>query len=121
VLAAATLVEPESWIGGPCMHETPLDLALDLAAIAAVAAFWLAPSIVLFFLLRKEARETRAKLDAMESPLQSSFERLTGEFADLRVKHFGLFRVKPQPGRMSDSHWQVAEIDDLDRQQNDPQ
>jgi hypothetical protein len=24
------------------MHETPLDLALDLAAIAAVAAFWLA-------------------------------------------------------------------------------
>jgi hypothetical protein len=44
-----------------------------------------------------------------------------GEFADLRVKHFGLFRVKPQPGRMSDSHWQVAEIDDLDRQQNDPQ
>jgi hypothetical protein len=42
VLAAATLVEPESWIGGPCMHETPLDLALDLAAIAAVAAFWLA-------------------------------------------------------------------------------
>jgi hypothetical protein len=74
VLAAATLVEPESWIGGPCMHETPLDLALDLAAIAAVAAFWLAPSIVLFFLLRKEARETRAKLDAMESRLQSSFE-----------------------------------------------
>jgi hypothetical protein len=89
---------------------------LDLVA---VAAFWLAPSIVLFFLLRKEARETRAKLDALESRLQSSFEQLTGEFADLRVKHFGLFRVKPQPGRMSDSHWQVAEIDDSDRQQND--
>jgi hypothetical protein len=98
------------------MHETPLDLA-------AVAAFWLAPSIVLFFfffLLRKEARETRAKLDDMESRLQSSFEQLTGEFADLRLKHFGLFRVKPQPGRMSDSHWQVAEIDDSNRQQNDP-
>lgn len=65
------------------MHETPLDLA-------AIAAFWLAPSIVLFFLLRKEARETRAKLDALESRLQSSFEQLTGEFADLQVKHFGL-------------------------------
>ena len=46
--------------------------------------------------------------------------RLTCEFAELRVKHFGLFRVKPQPGRMSDSHWQVAEIDDSDPQQNDP-
>jgi hypothetical protein len=102
------------------MHETFLDLALDLAAIAAPAAFWLAPSIVLYFLLRKEARETRAKFDVTESRLQSSFEQLTGEFADLRVKHFGLFRVKPQPGRMSDSHWQVAEIDDSDRRQDDP-
>jgi hypothetical protein len=43
-------------------------------------------------------------------------QRLTGEFAGLWVKHFGLYRVKPQPGRMSDSHWQVAEIDDSDRQ-----
>ena len=86
--------------GRIAMHETPLDLALDLAAIAALAAFWLAPSIVLYFLLRKEARETRAKLDDMESRLQSSFEQLAG--------------------RMSDSHWQVAEIDDLDPQQNDP-
>jgi hypothetical protein len=82
------------------MHDTPLDLALDLAAIAALAAFWLAPSIVLYFLLRKKARETRAKLDDMESRLQSSFEQLTG--------------------RMSDSHWQVAEINDSDPQQNDP-
>ena len=55
----------------------------------------------------------------LESRLQSSFEQLTGEFADLRVKHFWPFRVKPQPGRMSDSHWQVAEIDNSDRQQND--
>jgi hypothetical protein len=95
------------------MHETPLDIAV-------IVAFWLAPAVVVFFLLRKEARETRAKLDAMESRLQGSFERLTGEFAHLRVKHFGLFRVKPQPGRMSDSHWQVAEIDESDRQQIDP-
>jgi hypothetical protein len=72
--------------------------------LTAVAAFWLAPSVVLFFLLRKEARETRAKLDDMESQLQNSFEQLTGEFADLRLKHFGLFQVKPQPGRIFDSH-----------------
>ena len=93
-------------------RETLLDLVV-------VAAFWLAPFVVLFFLLRKEARETRAALVAMERRLQDSFERLTGEFAELQVKHFGLFRVKPRPGRMSDSHWQVAEIDNSDQQQSD--
>jgi hypothetical protein len=34
------------------MHETPLDIAV-------IVAFWLAPAVVVFFLLRKEARETR--------------------------------------------------------------
>jgi hypothetical protein len=41
------------------MHETPLDIAV-------IVAFWLAPAVVVFFLLRREARETRAHLDAME-------------------------------------------------------
>ena len=53
-------------IGTPALHETPLDLV-------AVAAFWLAPSIVLFFLLRKEARETRAKLNAAGEPTAEQF------------------------------------------------
>jgi hypothetical protein len=62
--------------------------------------------------LRREALETRGLLLEMERRFGKRFDSLEGEFATLRITHFGLFKVKPRPGTMSDGHWTVAEIEE---------
>jgi hypothetical protein len=37
---------------------------------------------------------------------------LESEFASLRIKHFGLFKVRRPPHKAEDWHWTVAEIEE---------
>jgi hypothetical protein len=70
---------------------------------------------IVLWRVREEARETRARLDDMESRLRHSLESLEGEFAGLRIKHFGIFRVRRPPhrrGEGTDWDWTVGEIEE---------
>jgi hypothetical protein len=65
--------------------------------------------------VRDEARETRARLDDMESLLRRRFQQLEPQFAELHIRHFGLFKVRRPPqkaGEGTDWHWAVGEIEE---------
>lgn len=80
-------------------------------------ALWLAPTgLVLLFLrwlIREEARKTRAHIDDVAASLRSSFESLEGAFATLSRKKFGLFKTRLSRKEMqeTDWHWTVMQID----------
>jgi hypothetical protein len=81
----------------------------------AIAVFSVICILVIWWRVREEARETRLHLDDMESRLRQRFEQLEGEFAELRIKHFGLFKVRRpsrRAGEGTDWHWTVGEIEE---------
>jgi hypothetical protein len=71
-----------------------------------------APFAYVLWRIRVEARETRALLLDIERAHRQKFESLEGEFASLRIKHFGLFRVRRPPHKAEDWHWTVAEVEE---------
>jgi hypothetical protein len=82
-----------------------------MTTLLIVGAFFATLAIVLWR-VRMEGRETRALLLDIERRLGQKSERLEGEFSQLRIKHFGLFKVRRAPTTAEDWHWTVAEIEE---------
>jgi hypothetical protein len=71
-----------------------------------------APFAYVLWRVRVEAREMRTQLLDLERRLGQKFEHLEGEFNELRIKHFGLFKVRRASPKAEDWHWTVAEIEE---------
>jgi len=82
-----------------------------MTALLIFGAFFATLAIVLWR-VGVEARETRTLLLDIERRLGQKVEHLEGEFSELRIKHFGLFKVRRAPHNVEDWHWTVAEIEE---------
>ena len=60
-----------------------------LLFVLLILACWLAPTGLVLWFVREEARKTRARIDDLERRLRLRFEAPEGEFAHFRIAKFG--------------------------------